>query len=112
MNISNPFYDPHKKLRAYIAGDLKAYPTSIAKRRLAAAGIEVSRSLDKNVNIIILGEPPVGAIMDAGDEAEAALAERQAEVARAKRLNDIIARARAIGAVVVTEGVLATFIAY
>jgi hypothetical protein len=49
---------------------------------------------------------------DIEDEAEAAMAEKQARVERDRRLKEVIEKARVIGAIVVTEGVLRTFIEY
>ncbi|MHC4549791.1 MAG: hypothetical protein ACYTEZ_13545 [Planctomycetota bacterium] len=112
MNISNPFYDPNRQLKVYIYGDLRQYPTEVAKRRLAESNVVVARRLDDTVNVIVLGEPPVTVAEDIEDEAEAAMAERRASLERDRRLNDILDRARAIGAVVVTEDVLRTFIEY
>ncbi|MHC4971443.1 MAG: hypothetical protein ACYTG3_03860 [Planctomycetota bacterium] len=112
MNISNPFYDPHRKLKVYIYGDLKQYPTDVAKRRLAESNVTVARRLDDTVNVIVLGEPPVTVAEDIEDEAEAAMAEKQARVERDRRLKEVIEKARVIGAIVVTEGVLRTFIEY
>ncbi|MHC4960385.1 MAG: hypothetical protein ACYTGN_18705 [Planctomycetota bacterium] len=112
MNISNPFYDPKGKLTAYIFGDLKTYPSDQAARRLAAAGVKVSRTLDLNVNIIILGEPPKGGDeeIDMEDAAAVSQAETKAKMDRGKRLDWIMSKAVAIGAIVVTEDRLATFI--
>jgi hypothetical protein len=112
MNVSNPFYDPKGKLTAYIFGDLKTYPSDQAARRLAAAGVRVSRTLDLNVNVIILGEPPKGGDeeIDMEDEAAVAQAATKAKMDRGKRLDWVMNKAVAIGAIVVTEDVLATFI--
>jgi len=112
MNISNPFYDPHRTLKAYIYGDLKQYPTDVAKRRLAESNVTVARQLDDTVNVIVLGEPPVTMAEDIEDEAEAKQAEKQARVERDRRLKEVIEKARVIGAIVVTEDVLRTFIEY
>jgi hypothetical protein len=112
MNISNPFYDPHRKLKVYIYGDLKQYPTDVAKRRLAESNVSVARALDDTVNVIVLGEPPVTVAQDLEDEAEAQMAARQARVERDRRLKEVIEKARVIGAIVVTEDVLRTFIEY
>lgn len=112
MNVSSPFFDPRAKLKAYIFGDLKTFPNDIAARRLAAAGVEVVRVLDENVDVIVLGVPPV----DVGDlfldEDEAQEAAKKRELLRAKRLDDVLAKARAIGAIVVTEDVLSDFMEY
>ena len=112
MNISNPFYDPHRTLKVYIYGDLKQYPTDVAKRRLAESNVIVARRLDDTVNVIVLGEPPVTVAEDIEDEAEAKQAEKQARVERDRRLKEVIEKARVIGAIVVTEDVLRTFIEY
>jgi len=115
MNISNPFYDPSKTLRVYIYGDLKQYPTEVARKRLAQAGMQISPVLDDTVNVIILGEPPVAVGGEEGmdmEEGESAAAERRANIEREKRLTEILDRAASIGALVVTENVLRTFIEY
>ena len=112
MNISNPFYDPHRTLKVYIYGDLRQYPTDVAKRRLAESNVHVARMLDDTVNVIVLGEPPVTMTEDIEDEAEVKLAEKQARVERDRRLKEVIEKARVIGAIVVTEDVLRTFIEY
>jgi len=112
MNISNPFYDPHKKLRVYIYGNLRYYPSDLAKRRLAESGCSVSDRLDDTVNVIVLGEPEVELEMEGGDEAEAAAAMERAKVQRAARIREIMETAATLGAIVVTEDVLRTFIAY
>jgi hypothetical protein len=112
MNISNPFYDPHRRLKVYIYGDLKQYPTDVAKRRLAESNVTVASRLDDTVNVIVLGEPPVTVAEDIEDEAEAQMAEKQARVERDRRLKEVIEQARVIGAIVVTEDVLRTFIEY
>jgi len=114
MNVSNPFYDPQGKLTAYIFGDLRAYSTNQAARRLAAAGISVSRSLDHDVDVIILGEPPKTGDpeIDADDEAAMAAAGKKAALDRSKRLEWIMKKAISIGAIVVNEKVLADFVDY
>lgn len=113
MNVSNPFYDPKGKLKVYIYGDLKNYPTDIAARRLAANGATVSRSLDDTVNVIVLGEPPRSGDEDAiEDEGDAAAAATKASMDRSRRLDAIMRKAITIGAIVVSEDVLATFIDY
>jgi hypothetical protein len=112
MNISNPFYDPHRRLKVYVYGDLKQYPTDVAKRRLAESNVTVASRLDDTVNVIVLGEPPVTVAEDIEDEAEAQMAEKQARVERDRRLKEVIEKARSIGAIVVTEDVLRTFIEY
>lgn len=111
MSISNPFYDPHGELIVYIYGDLVRYTTSVAERRLAASGVRISPILDHTVNVIVLGEPPVAG--EATEEEEdLAAAERKRKIERDKRLKEVMDRAVSIGAVVVTEDVLATFIDY
>jgi len=112
MNISNPFYDPFKKLRVHIYGDLKSYTTDIAKKQLAANNVTVVDKLDDTVDVIILGEPSVVASEEVEDEADIASANLRRDVDRAKRLNDVMDKAVAIGAIVVTEEVLRTFIEY
>jgi len=112
MNISNPFYDPNKRLRVYIYGELTQYPTNLAKRRLAESGVIVADELDDRVNVIVLGEPPVTAGEEAMDEAEAALMERRMSMERDKNLRRVRDIAANIGAVVVTENVLRTFVEY
>ena len=113
MNVSNPFYDPKRTLKIYIYGDLRNYPTDIAARRLAASGAVVSRSLDDTVNVIVLGEPPRSGDEEEVDDAEsAAAAEKKAAMDRSRRLTVVMEKAVAIGAIVVTEDVLASFIDY
>ena len=109
MNISNPFFDPHGKLRAYIFGDLKKYTTEVARRRLAAAGVSVARHLDDTVNIIVLGEPRV-TIEDIEDEEDAEAINRKRNLERSKRLDEVLEKARSINALVVSEAALQTFI--
>ncbi len=114
-NISNAFYSPTETLIVYISGSLRRYDTSTAARRLAASGVKISAVLDDRVQVIVLGEPDVSAA-SGGDEVdtddpEAVKALKAKEDAlRETRLNEVIEKARAIGAVVVTEGVLSTFI--
>lgn len=115
MNVSNPFYDPTKTLRVYIYGDLRKYPTEVARKRLAQSGMQISPVLDDTVNVIILGEPPVAVSsedMVDMDEGEAAAATRRANIERQKRLDEIKDKAESIGALVVTEDVLRTFVEY
>jgi len=109
MNISNPFFDPHGKLRAYIFGDLSKYTTEVARRRLAAAGVSVARHLDDTVNLIILGEPRV-TIEDIEDEEDAEAINRKKNLERSKRLDEILEKARSINALVVSENALTTFV--
>jgi len=111
MYVSNPFYDPRAPLRVHIYGDLQRYTSDVAYARLRAAGCEVVRTLDDTVQIIVLGEPGV-ATEEVTDETEAAAAERRAAVERDRRLNAVMEKAASIGAVVVTEGVLSSFIDY
>ncbi len=113
-NISNPFYDPKGKVRVFIYGDLTRYPTDVARARLARSGAVVARTLDERVNVIVLGAPPVsgGDGESSDDEAERAAAVRKADAEREKRVRGIVERARALGAVVVSERVLATFMDY
>jgi hypothetical protein len=111
MNISNPFYDPTRELIVHIWGDLQNYTTNVAERRLAATGVRVAPTLDDTVNVVVLGAPRVGGEVSEGEEDPAA-AERKRNIERDKRLNEVMARAASIGAVVVTEEVLATFIDY
>ena len=112
MNISNPFYDPYKKLRCYIYGDLRTYPTDVAKRRLAESGVTVANRLDESIDIIVLGEPPVTLGEDIEDEAEAEAAAKRQTMERDRRLREIMNKAISIGAIVVNERVLRTFIEY
>jgi len=109
MNVSNPFFNPHGRMRAYIYGDLTKYSTEVARRRLAAAGVSVARHLDETVNIIILGEPRV-TIEDIEDEEDADAINRRRNLERSRRLDEIIEKARSINALVVSEDALATFI--
>jgi len=113
MNISNPFYDPYKQLTVYIYGNLRNYPSDIAKRRLAESGCKVADKLDESVDVIVLGDPPVSVSAEEveGEEDVAAI-ERKVAVERDKRLREIKEIAVSIGAVVVTEDVLRTFISY
>lgn len=111
MYVSNPFYDPRAPLRVHIYGDLKDYPTEVAKRRLAQTGVEISEALDDTVDVIVLGEPSV-MTDEVVDEEEAAMAERKAAFERERRLARVLERAASIGAIVVTEDVLRTFVQY
>ena len=111
MYVSNPFYDPRATLRVHIYGDLKDYPTEVAKRRLAQSGVQIAEALDDTVDVIVLGEPSVVS-EDVVDEEDAAMAERKAEFERERRLSRVLERAAAIGAIVVTEDVLRTFVEY
>lgn len=112
MSFSSPFYDPHKKLRVHIFGNLRYYPSDLAKRRLAESGCAVAERLDDTVNVIILGEPAVDIEADAGTPEEAAAAEEKAKAQRAARVKDLMDTAATLGAIVVTEDVLQTFIEY
>ena len=111
MSISNPFYDPHGQLTAFIFGNLRTYPNEVARRRLAAAGVTVARYLDDTVNLIILGEPPIS-LQEVEDEEEAASIRRKQQLERSKRLDEILEKARSINALVVTEETLSTFIEF
>ena len=111
MYVSNPFFNPKGSLTVYIYGDLKEYPTAVAKRRLAQSGVRIAETLDDRVDVIVLGEPPVVA-EEIVEEEEAALAERRAGMERSRRLNAVMDTAKTIGAIVVTEKVLATFLDY
>ncbi|MHC4952517.1 MAG: hypothetical protein ACYTGZ_01400 [Planctomycetota bacterium] len=111
MNISNPFFDPHGRLRAYIFGDLRKYTTEVARRRLSQAGVPVVRHLDGTVNIIILGEPSV-TLDDVADDEDPQAIERERNRQRSARMDEILEKARSINALVVSEGALATFIDY
>ncbi|MHC4940606.1 MAG: hypothetical protein ACYTHK_16825 [Planctomycetota bacterium] len=110
-NISNPFFDASRPLKAFIFGNLRTYPNEVARRRLAANNIAVARYLDDQVNIIVLGEPPV-TVEEVEDEEEAASIRRKQELERSKRLDEILEKARSINALVVTEATLATFIEF
>jgi hypothetical protein len=111
MNFSSPFYDPHKKLRVYIAGNLRFYPSDLAKRRLAESGCVVAERLDDTVDVVILGEPAVD-LGEAGSAEEVAANEEKAKAQRAARVRETMETAATLGAVVVTEEVLQTFIEY
>lgn len=111
MYASNPFFDARRSIRVHVWGDLKTYPSDVAKRRLVNAGCTIVEGLDDTVNVIILGEPPVQMAASA-DEGEAAAAEKQAGADRARMLDEVMKKAAAIGALVVTEDVLRTFIDY
>jgi hypothetical protein len=112
MSFSSPFYDPHKKLRVHIYGNLRYYPSDLAKRRLAESGCAVADRLDDTVNVVILGEPAVDIEADAGTPEEAAAAEEKAKAQRAARIREVMETAATLGAIVVTEDVLQTFIQY
>ena len=112
MQISNPFYDPHKRLRVYISGNLRYYSSDLAKRRLAESGADVTDRLDDRVNVIVLGTPAVSMPTDDGDEEGMAAAKARAATEREKRLRDVRQTAVTLGAIVVTENVLRTFISY
>jgi hypothetical protein len=112
MSFSSPFYDPFKKLRVHIAGNLRFYPSDLAKRRLAESGCTVAERLDDTVDVVILGEPAVDLGADAASPEEAAAAEERAKAQRAARVRDTMETAATLGAVVVTEEVLQTFIEY
>ncbi len=112
MSFSSPFYDPHKKLRVHIAGNLRFYPSDLAKRRLAESGCVVAERLDDTVDVVILGEPAVDLGAEAGSPEEAAANEEKAKALRAARVRETMDTAATLGAVVVTEEVLQTFIEY
>jgi hypothetical protein len=112
MSFSSPFYDPFKKLRIYIAGNLRYYPSDLAKRRLAESGCSVTDRLDDTVNVVILGEPAVDLGADAASPEEAAANEERAKAMREARIREIKDTSATLGAVVVTEEVLKTFIEY
>ncbi len=112
MNYSSPFYDPHKKLRVHIAGNLRFYPSDLAKRRLAESGCVVAERLDDTVDVVILGEPSVDLGAEAASPEEAAANEERAKAMRAARVRETMDTAATLGAVVVTEEVLQTFIEY
>ncbi len=112
MSFSSPFYDPFKKLRVHIAGNLRYYPSDLAKRRLAESGCVVAERLDDTVDVVILGEPAVDLGADAASPEEAAAAEEKAKAQRAARVRETMETAATLGAVVVTEEVLQTFIEY
>lgn len=112
MNYSSPFYDAHRKLRVHIFGNLRYYPSDLAKRRLAEAGCEVAERLDDTVQIIVLGEPAVDISAEAATPEDAAQNEERAKVQREARIREVKDLAATLGAVVVTEDVLRTFIQY
>jgi hypothetical protein len=113
MNVSNPFYDPNETLRVYIYGNLQHYTTDLAKRRLAESGAVVVDTLDDSVKVIVLGEPVLKELEEAAaDEDGAAMADRRASMEKQKAIEQIMRTATTIGAVVVTEDVLRTFIQY
>jgi len=112
MSFSSPFYDPYKKLRVHIAGNLTMYPSDLAKRRLAESGCIVAERLDDTVNVVILGVPAVDLGADAATPEEAAANEERAKAQRAARVRETMETAATLGAVVVTEEVLQTFIEY
>jgi hypothetical protein len=112
MNFSSPFYDPFKKLRVHIAGNLKYYPSDLAKRRLAESGCIVAERLDDTVDIVVLGEPAVDLGAEASSPEEAAANEQKAKAQREARVREVMDTAASLGAVVVTEEVLQTFIEY
>jgi len=111
MSISNPFYSKTERTPVYVYGDLRVYTNDVAKRRLENAGCTVSPRLDDTVKIIILGEPSVAVEMsDDPTTMDANL--KRAAVDRATRLEQVLDKARSIGAIVVTEDVLKTFVDY
>jgi hypothetical protein len=112
MSFSSPFYDPHKRLRVHISGNLRYYPSDLAKRRLAESGCAVAERLDDTVNVVILGEPAVDIEAEAGTPEEAAANEEKARAMREARIRDVMNTAATLGAIVVTEDVLQTFIQY
>jgi hypothetical protein len=112
MSFSSPFYDPHKKLRVHIYGNLRYYPSDLAKRRLAESGCAVAERLDDTVNVVILGEPAVDIEAEAGTPEEAAANEEKAKAQRAARIREVMETSATLGAIVVTEDVLQTFIQY
>jgi len=112
MSFSSPFYDPFKKLRVYIYGNLRYYPSDLAKRRLAESGCTVAEQLDDTVNVVILGEPAVDIEAEAGSPEEVLANEEKAKAQRAARIREVKDIAATLGAVVVTEGVLQTFLEY
>jgi hypothetical protein len=112
MSFSSPFYDAHKKLRVHIYGNLRYYPSDLAKRRLAESGCAVADRLDDTVNVVILGEPAVDIETDASTPEEVAAAEEKAKAQREARIRDVMDTAATLGAIVVTEDVLQTFIQY
>jgi hypothetical protein len=114
MNVSNPFYDPLGTIKVFVYGNLRVYPTDVARRRLAESGVQIMRTLDDTVNIIVLGEPPVSApAEEVSDDPDAArLAEKRLSADRSANLAKVYDQAVAIGAIVVTEAELATFIDY
>lgn len=112
MSFSSPFYDPHKKLRVHISGNLRYYPSDLAKRRLAESGCAVAERLDDTVDVVILGEPAVDIEAEAGTPEEAAANEEKAKAQRAARIREVMETAATLGAIVVTEDVLQTFIQY
>ncbi|MEM8884442.1 MAG: hypothetical protein AAGD14_10250 [Planctomycetota bacterium] len=112
MNVSNPFFDPRGQLRAYIFGNLSGpYTTETARTRLARAGIVVTRFLDDQVDIVVLGEPQI-TVEEVEDEEEAEGARRRNALERSKRLEEVLEKARSINALVVTQETLSTFIEY
>jgi len=112
MSFSSPFYDPFKKLRVHISGNLRYYPSDLAKRRLAESGCVVAERLDDTVDVVVLGEPAVDLGADAESPEEAAANEEKAKAQRAARVREVMETAATLGAVVVTEEVLRTFIEY
>jgi hypothetical protein len=112
MSYSNPFYDPHKKLRVHIYGNLRYYPSDLAKRRLAESGCSVSERLDDTVNVVVLGVPAVDLGGEATSPEEAAASEERAKAMREARIREIKDTSATLGAVVVTEEVLRTYIEY
>ncbi|NUQ73857.1 MAG: hypothetical protein HUU21_09895, partial [Polyangiaceae bacterium] len=68
--------------------------------------------LDDTVNVVILGEPAVDIEAEAGTPEEAAANEEKAKAQRAARIREVMDTAATLGAIVVTEDVLQTFIQY
>jgi hypothetical protein len=112
MSFSSPLYDPFKKLRVHIAGTLTYYPSDLAKRRLAESGCTLSDRLDDTVDVVILGVPEVEISTEAASPEEQAANEEKARAQRAARVKETVDLAATLGAVVVAEDVLRTFLEY
>jgi hypothetical protein len=86
MRVSNPLYDPHHPLTVYVHGELKSYTRDVVERHLSTYGARIAAVLDETVNVVVLRE-----------ETD-------------PKLGELMRQINAIGAIVVTEDVLARFI--
>ena len=96
----------------HIFGSLTFGDAEVVIRQLQAAGANVSRYLDKGVDVIVLGEPPVSDGEDLDDEEDPPAAAKARSMTRDAQLDRVLEKARSIGATVVTERVLRSFMDY